>query len=156
MTISGCAADLENARHSPGVIENPIGLGGLQRKQVAHRSAPLRGDGLFWARAEALTRVEMACIILAQVGRAYRVGFGPRGKSALHRARRRGNPGAGQPAGSGHRDKPLFAARVKRCGKSAPAQAAMSAARQPPSGARPSRNERRPAALEFRVGCKDR
>jgi len=32
--------------------------------------------------------------------------FGPRGKSALQRADRRVTPGAGKPAGSGHRNIP--------------------------------------------------
>ncbi len=53
------------------------------------------------------------------------------------------------------------AARVKRWCKRPPARVATSAARQPPSGARPSRDEaltggRRPVSLEFRVGCPER
>ncbi len=74
-------------------------------------------------------------------------------------------PGAGQPAGSGpqkHTAKHWMAAaccihpveaRVKWWCKRPPVRAAMPAAGQPPSGARPSRDEQRPAALESRVGC---
>jgi hypothetical protein len=57
-----------------------------------------------------------------------------------------GNPTVGQPAGSGHRNKPPMGCcavqvRVKRWCKRPPASAVMWAARQPPPGARPSRDD---------------
>ena len=81
-----------------------------------------------------------------------------RGKSALHRARNRGNLGTGQPVGQGHRNIPPFGVRVKWWCKRPPAWTVMFTAGQPPSGARPNRNEllregRLLVSLDFQVGC---
>jgi hypothetical protein len=59
-------------------------------------------------------------------------------------------PGRGNLPEQGHRNKPPLPCAevtVKRWCKRPPASAAMRAARQPPPGARPSRDERLPASL---------
>ncbi len=67
-----------------------------------------------------------------------------RGTSGLHRARCWVTPSRGDPQESATENRPPMAwrhvqARVKRCGKSAPAPGATRAARQTPPGARPDR-----------------
>jgi hypothetical protein len=66
------------------------------------RQIPHPATLLCWPR---LTQARLACIIQwPQAGQAVAISpSGNRGKSALHRARRRGNPGTERSVGSGHR-----------------------------------------------------
>jgi len=91
-----------------------------------------------------LTLISLACIMKSpQVGWAIAVLLRPnRGKSALHRARRRGNLGMEQSIGSGHRNKQPHCPEkgsgvmVKRWCKRPPARAAMRARQATPAGSK--------------------
>jgi hypothetical protein len=87
-----------------------------------------------------------ACILVETVSRPGGRGAARlrRGRSGLRRARVLARARAGRPVGSGNREQTADGpgdraqARVKRCGKSAPASGVTPAARQPPPGARSS------------------
>jgi len=66
----------------------------------------------------------------------------PRGKSALHRARRRATPGVKQFTRSGHRNiPPASTGKGEMAVQETTGARSNAAARQPPPGARPSRDE---------------
>jgi hypothetical protein len=86
------------------------------------------------------------------------VSFGRSRKVRTPQGRMPDNIRNGEPQGevigrATERNRSREGVRVKRWCKRPPASAAMQAARQPPSGARSSRDKRLPASFESRVDC---